>query len=68
MALLGLRPSWVSEAVAAVTALAVRHDGLLPELVEPVSGNWYGGIPHIPTAADYILTAERIAMERLEKE
>ncbi len=52
---------------AAVTARAARHDGLLPELVEPVSGNWYGGIPHIPTAADYILTAERIALERIER-
>lgn len=52
---------------AVVTARAARHDGLLPELVEPVSGNWYGGIPHIPTAADYILTAERIALERLER-
>ena len=52
---------------SAVTARAVQHDGLLPELVEPVSGNWHGGIPHIATAADYILTAERIAMERLAR-
>jgi hypothetical protein len=52
---------------ASVTAAAATHDGILPELIEPVSGNWYGGIPHIPTAADYILTAERITMARLLK-
>jgi hypothetical protein len=48
-----------------VTEAAAARDGLLPELIEPVSGNSYGGLPHIPTAADYILTAEFIMMKRI---
>ncbi|MFZ1728727.1 MAG: hypothetical protein WBQ23_01875 [Bacteroidota bacterium] len=52
---------------AAVTREALRHDGLLPELVDPVTGNWFGGIPSLQTCADYVLTAEAIAMKRLEK-
>jgi hypothetical protein len=53
---------------AAVTRIAAARDGLLPELIEPVSGNCYGGLPHTPTAADYILTAERIVMMRLARQ
>ncbi|MCB2206352.1 hypothetical protein KQI65_16530 [bacterium] len=51
---------------AEVTRQADAHDGMLPELIEPVSGNYYGGLPHTPTAADYILTAEFLIMKRLE--
>ncbi|MBE0645639.1 MAG: hypothetical protein IH600_16285 [Bacteroidetes bacterium] len=51
---------------SAVTREALRHDGVLPELVDPVTGNWYGGLPSLATAADYVLTAEMIAMKRLE--
>ncbi len=51
---------------SSVTREALRHDGLLPELVDPVTGNWYGGLPSLGTAADYVLTAELIAMKRLE--
>ncbi|MBR9976688.1 MAG: hypothetical protein KFH87_01250 [Bacteroidetes bacterium] len=53
---------------AAVTREASRHNGLLPELVDPVSGNWHGGIPSLATAADYILTAEAIIQLRLGRE
>lgn len=49
----------------AVTRLAHANGSLLPELVDPVSEGWYGGIPHTATAADYILTAEAIALARL---
>lgn len=51
-----------------VTREALRHDGVLPELVDPVTGNWYGDLPSLATAADYVLTAETIAMKRLEQE
>ena len=48
-----------------VTALALRGDGLLPELVDPVSLNWYGALPAIGSgAAEYVLTAEVIARMR----
>lgn len=53
---------------ASVTQEAAKHNGLLPELVEPVSGNWHGGIPSLATAADYILTAEAIIRLRLGRE
>lgn len=51
---------------ASVTREALRGDGLLPELLDPVTGNWHGGLPHLGTAADYVLTAETIAMWRRE--
>jgi hypothetical protein len=50
---------------ASVSALASMHSNLLPELVDPVSGGLYGLRPSVVTAADYILTAERIAILRL---
>jgi hypothetical protein len=50
---------------AVVTALALRGDGLVPELVDPVSRNWYGALPAIGGgAAEYVLTAEVIARMR----
>ena len=51
---------------ASVTRLAAANGGLLPELVDPVTGNCYGGLPSLATAAEYVLTAERIARERLD--
>ncbi len=48
-----------------VTDDAAARDGLLSELIEPYSGSSYGGLPHVPTAADYILTAEFIMMKRI---
>lgn len=50
-----------------VTREAQRNDGQLPELVDPVAGNWHGALPSLATSADYILTAEIIAMKRLEQ-
>jgi len=47
-----------------VTDLAFEHHGMLPELVDPVSSNWYGGLPSIQSIAEYILTAEAIALLR----
>jgi hypothetical protein len=53
---------------AAVTREAIRHEGLLPELIDPVQGNWHGGIPSLATMADYILTAEAIIQSRLDRQ
>ncbi|MDX9758607.1 MAG: hypothetical protein RBU27_05555 [Bacteroidota bacterium] len=52
---------------AAITREALRNDGLLPELIDPVLGGWHGAMPSLSTAADYILTAEAIARRRLQQ-
>lgn len=52
---------------ASVTREALRHDGLLSELVDPVTGNCHGAMPSLATSADYILTAEAIARARLAR-
>jgi hypothetical protein len=52
---------------ALVTRLALRGGGMLPELVDPVSGNWYGAQPSAPTMAAYIRAAERIALRRMQE-
>lgn len=52
------------ELFATVTREALRHDGVLPELIDPVTGHWHGAMPSLATAADYILTAETIARLR----
>ena len=54
------------ELFASVTREAMKAGGLLPELVDPVTGNWYGAVPAMGTgAAEYILTAEAITLQRL---
>ncbi len=63
--LAGGRLDRAEELFGSVTKLAHANGGILPELVNPVSGNWYGGRPHTASAADYILTAEAIALARL---
>ncbi|MBR9975714.1 MAG: hypothetical protein KFF77_09055 [Bacteroidetes bacterium] len=52
---------------ATVTREALRHDGLLSELVDPVTGNCHGALPSLGTSADYVLTAEAIARARLAR-
>jgi len=53
------------ELFRSVTMTALKGGCLLPELIDPVTGNWYGGIPAIGEgAAEYILTAEKIAAAR----
>ncbi len=48
-----------------ITAISARNNGLLPELIDPVSKSWYGALPSIGSgAAEYILTAETIARMR----
>ncbi len=44
-----------------VTAIAKAGSFQLPELVDPVTRNWYGGLPSISTSAEYVLAAEEIA-------
>ncbi|MDH7514945.1 MAG: hypothetical protein QHI48_03580 [Bacteroidota bacterium] len=45
-----------------VTRIALKGGGFLPELVDPVTGNWYGALPSVGEgAAEYITTAEYIA-------
>ncbi len=48
-----------------VTALAAAHSNLLPELVDPVSHGFHGALPSVATAAEYILSAEKIVLGRM---
>lgn len=48
-----------------VTRIAQSGGGQLPELVDPVTKNWHGGIPSVAAAAEYILAAETIARMKL---
>lgn len=52
---------------AKVTSIAAAHGNMLPELLDPVTGGWYGARPSIATAADYILTAESILLSRMNR-
>ncbi|MAT38426.1 MAG: hypothetical protein CL946_02350 [Ectothiorhodospiraceae bacterium] len=50
---------------AEITSIAAANYGLLPELIEPNSRNWYGGTPAIGFgAAEYILAAQAISEMR----
>ncbi|MCZ7555173.1 MAG: hypothetical protein M5R41_02055 [Bacteroidia bacterium] len=53
---------------AKVTSIAAAHGNMLPELYDPVTGKFYGAQPSIATAADYILTAERILLSRMNSQ
>lgn len=56
------------ELFAVVTRTAFNNNCMLPELIDPVTKNWYGGLPSIGAgAAEYILTAETLSRIRLEK-
>ncbi|MBI5646355.1 MAG: hypothetical protein HY962_05435 [Ignavibacteriae bacterium] len=48
----------------AATGIAQHNDGLLPELVDPVSESAYGAFPSTAAAAEYLLAAEEIARLR----
>lgn len=57
------------ELFAFVTTLAHANNDLLPELIDPVSGNWHGGLPAIGNgAAEYILAVIELARMRTTAE
>jgi hypothetical protein len=50
-----------------ITILASENNGMIPELIDTVTKNWYGGIPAIGAgAAEYILTAEALMQARMK--
>jgi hypothetical protein len=60
-----MRLTKAEDLFASITKLALGHYGMIPEFIDPVSGNWYGAVPAVAFgAAEYVLTAHAISRLR----